>query len=110
MLRDRFGRFSSLKKELPRLSSQAISYDPVANIRHFPIPMRRFGLNPYQEPLYRIVFAPSRRYLVCGEWPDGSNCAHWVIKHKNLGNLWIMEKWIPGERYAGCTKEQWNES
>jgi len=87
-----------------------LTYDPIAQLRHYPVSMRKYGLNPYGEPLYRIVFAPSRRYLVCGEWPDGSNCAHWIVKHKNLGNLWIMEKWIPGERYAGCSREVWNQN
>lgn len=85
-----------------------LTYDPVAQIRHYPISMRRFGLNPHGDPLYRIVYAPSRRYLVCGEWPDGSNCAHWIVKHKNLGDVWIMEKWISGEQYAGCSREAWN--
>jgi hypothetical protein len=85
-----------------------LSYDPVANLRHYPIAMRRFGLTPQSEPLYRIVFAPSRRYLVVGEWPDGSDCAHWVVKHKNVGNVWIMERWLPAEQYAKCTREQWD--
>lgn len=87
-----------------------LTYDPVAQLRHYPISMRRFGLNPYGEPLYRIVFAPSRRYLVVGEWPDGSNCAQWTPLYRQLGNIWVMEKWRSGEEFAKCTKEQWNES
>jgi len=80
------------------------------NLNHFPVlgGMARYGLTPYGDPLYRIVFAPSRRYLVCGEWPDGSDCARWVVKHKNVGNVWIMERWLPAEQYARCTREQWD--
>lgn len=70
--------------------------------------MARFGLNPHGEPLYRIIFAPSRRYLVVGEWPDGSNCAQWCKLYPELGDIWVMEKWLPAEKFAKCTREQWN--
>lgn len=85
-----------------------LTYDPLAQLRHYPTSMRRFGLNPFGEPEFRIVFAPSRRYLVCGEWPDGSNYAQWVVKHKNLKNVWIMERWVSAETYAGCSPDAWN--
>ncbi len=85
-----------------------LAYDPLANLQHYPTAVRRFGLNPFGEPEFRIVFAPSRRYLVCGEWPDGSNRAQWVVKHKNLGNVWIMERWVSAEQYAGCSPDNWN--
>ena len=85
-----------------------LTYDPVASLQYYPASMARFGQNPYSEPLYRIVFAPSRRYLVVGEWPDGANCAQWVIKHKNLGNIWIMERWRSAEDYTKCSREHWN--
>jgi hypothetical protein len=78
-----------------------LSYDPVTAIRHFPMAMGRFGTNPYNETLYRIVWAPSRRYLVYGEWPDGSVCARWQIKEKQAGDHWILEKWQSAEEYAG---------
>lgn len=87
-----------------------LTYDPVSSLQHYPASggMRRYGVNPYGEPIYRIVFAPSRRYLVVGEWPDGSNCAQWVVKHRNVGNLWIMERWLPAEQFAKCSREEWN--
>lgn len=85
-----------------------MNYDPVTSLRHYPVAMRRFGLNPHGEPMYRVVFAPSRRYLVVGEWTDGSNCAHYVIKHKNVGPVWIMERWLPAEQYAKCSREHWD--
>ena len=87
-----------------------LEYDPISGLRHYPLPMARFGLTPHGDALYRIVFAPSRRYLVVGEWPDGSNCAHWIVKHKNVGNVWIMERWLPAEQYTKCSREHWDQN
>jgi hypothetical protein len=87
-----------------------LDYDPIASLRHFPIMggMKRFGQAPMGDAMYRVVFAPSRRYLVVGEWPDGSNCAQWVPKHKNLGNVWILERWRPAEEICPLGKEYWD--
>ncbi len=96
-----------------------LTYDPVAGLRHYPLSLERFGKNPYGGALYRIVFAPSRRYLVCGEWPDGSNKASYARKypqlcaHRENGtevgiDHWIMERWLPAEEYAKCSKEYWD--
>lgn len=87
-----------------------LDYDPAASLQHYPLPggYLRFGTNPYGDALYRVVFAPSRRYLVVGEWPDGSNCARWVPKYKHLGNVWILEKWRSGEDLHAPGKEDWN--
>lgn len=85
-----------------------LTYDPATSLRHYPLPMRRFGSNPYGEALYRIVFAPTRRYLVCGEWPDGSNKASYARKYPEVGDQWIMERWLPAAEYAKCTKDFWD--
>jgi hypothetical protein len=85
-----------------------LTYDPVANLTHWPMPMARFGLNPHGQPRYRIVLADSRRYLVCGEWPDGSNCAQWTVKHKNYLGYWILEQWKPAEYFCPGGKEVWD--
>ena len=78
------------------------------SLRHFPLPMLRFGVNHLGTPLYRIVFAPTRRYLVCGAWQDGSTKALWCKKHGPLGDRWIMERWLAAEEYAKCSKETWD--
>jgi hypothetical protein len=86
-----------------------LTYDPVANLTSYPgLNMRRFGVNPYNEPLYRIVFASSRRHLVYGTWPDGSQKASWVRKYFQVGDQWIMERWLAPQEYARMSKEQWN--
>ncbi len=83
---------------------------PQENLRHYPIQMARFGQNPYAQNLYRIVFAPSRRYLVYGQWPDGSRKATWLPKYPEVGDSWVLERWLTPFEYARCTPEQWNET
>lgn len=85
-----------------------LSRDPQSTLRHYPTPMERYGKNPYQENLYRIVFAPSRLYIVHGTWPDGATCARWVPLYRALGDIWVMEKWRPAEEFAACSREQWD--
>jgi hypothetical protein len=92
------------------------AYDPKTSLNHYPgVSLVRFGQNPYGENLYRIVSAHSRRYLVVGEWPDGSVGGQWVVKHKNLGTMWIMERWLSvqeiaeGKEGGCCTRETWDE-
>lgn len=90
------------------------TYDPVSSLRHYPISLERFGKNPHGQPMFRIVFAPSRRHLVCGQWPDGANCARWVEKYflgreRSERDVWIMERWISAEEFTGGkTPAQWN--
>lgn len=85
-----------------------LKYDPIADIRHWPTSLRKYGLTPHGDPLYRIVFAPSRRYLVCGEWPDGSNCAQWVPLYRAMGDIWVMEKWRSPEEFHFKGKQHWD--
>jgi len=70
--------------------------------------MARFGQNPYGDNLYRIVFAPSRRYLVYGEWPNGERKATWLPKYPEVGDSWVLERWLTPFEYARCTPEEWN--
>jgi len=70
--------------------------------------MARFGKNHYGENLYRIVFAPSRRYLVYGEWSSGERKAQWLPKYPEVGNAWVLERWLTPFEYARCTPEEWN--
>ena len=95
-----------------------LDYDPVTSIQKFPgVAMSKFGMNPYGEPTYRIVFAKSLRELICGQWGDGYNGARWVVKHeeytrrfdKMLGqwigkDCWILEQWQPPQ----VSREVWD--
>lgn len=62
----------------------------------WPMDCKRFGLNPEGEPLYRVVFAPSVFKLVFGQFSDGYVGARPRKTYPQLGNTWILEKWISG--------------
>jgi hypothetical protein len=85
-----------------------LAYDPISDLRYWPMPLQRFGQNPYGAQLYRIVFAPSRRELTFGDWGDGVKRANWTLKYPAAGNTWVMERWVPAEYYR-CSKENWPE-
>jgi hypothetical protein len=87
-----------------------LDFDPKTSIMHWPTPMAKYGKNPHGENMYRVVFAPSRRYLVYGEWADGSRQASYVPKYSYIGNSWILERWMTPFQFARCTPQQWNES
>ena len=82
----------------------SLSYDPAKNLRLYPMSLRRFGLNPYQDALYRIVFAPSRRNLAGNE-----TGFHWGETYYGRSEQWIMEKWVSAWDFAKCTRETWDE-
>jgi hypothetical protein len=94
-----------------------LDYDPVTSVQHFPMDMSRFGKTPYGGALYRIVFAKSRRELICGVWPDGSNCAQWLVKYEQFTrrfdrisgkwigkDCWVLEQWMPPQ----VSREIWD--
>lgn len=88
-----------------------IEYDAKTSLQHFPaMSMAKYGLNPYQENRYRVVFAPSRRHLVFGEWPDGSQCAHWVKSYPDAGNHWVLEGWRSALEIEPRGKEYWERN
>lgn len=84
-----------------------LTYDEKTSVQHYPLSMARFGLNPYGEHLYRLVHGSSRRYLVAGEWPDGSVGAKWVIKYKQHQRDWVLEKWRSAEEICPEGKDWW---
>jgi hypothetical protein len=67
--------------------------DAAPQIQHYPMPMKRFGMNPYGEPRYRIVLAPSVTQLVGGQWPDGSRGYRWSVPLSYRDKNWILESW-----------------
>ena len=96
-----------------------LDYDPKTSLNHFPVSggMKRFGVNPHGEPMFRVVFAPSRRYLVVSE----SEGAKWLPKYRGLiseekasgrtithSNVWIMERWLSAIEYHKFGREDWD--
>ena len=80
-----------------------LDYDPVKNLSLYPIPMERFGKNPYGENLWRVVWAPSRRVLA----GDDSGF-HWVHAYRQAGPVWILEKWVDPFTFCQMTREKWD--
>ena len=86
----------------------SFEYDPATDLRHWPTPMKRFGVNPYGENLYRIVLTTSRRHLVGGCWPDGEVAYHWVQKYRMVKAAWILERWNSPLEFTRMSKTQWD--
>jgi hypothetical protein len=83
-----------------------LDYDPIAGLQHYPTSMRRFGLTQFNEPLYRIVFGPSRRFLNVRDWDDtGIPYGKWRRMYRHMGNIWIMERWRSAEEWKA---DQWD--
>lgn len=87
-------------------------------------------MNPYRKPLYRLVWGPSRYYMVGGAWEDRGErtpatntelflegkdttvekvvCEYrWIQKYP--APRWILEKWLTSFQYGG-SRENWNIS
>ncbi len=46
----------------------------LTKLQTFPtIPMKRFGTNLFEEPIFRIVWSDSRTDLAGGKWPENLN-------------------------------------
>lgn len=91
-------------------------YDPKTSIQIFPMSMGRFGLNPWGEPMYRIVLAESRCFLVNGKKRgDGAIRAQWMPLYPHIVDefgrpegQWIIEKWLDAFTFTGMTPTRWN--
>lgn len=66
----------------------------------WPTSMARFGSVPNGrlkgDSIYRIVFAPTVRKLVFGQFPDGYTGARCRQSYGYIGQKWILEKWTSG--------------
>lgn len=63
---------------------------------HWPTSMVRFGKSPNGKNLFRVVFAPSVKKRVFGQFPDGYVGARLRTTYPQLGDVWILEKWLSG--------------
>lgn len=81
----------------------SLEHDSEVAVQHYPIPMRRFGLNPFGEPRYRIVLTQSVMHLVGGEWPDGTRAYRSVPRYREVRAGWILEAWD----WARMPKAEW---
>jgi hypothetical protein len=67
--------------------------------------LRKFGVNPYGQPNFRIVWAPSRTRILGGFWEDNGHHEYRRVLRYGTTPRWILERWRPGSMYG--TPEQW---
>ena len=78
-------------------------------------PMLCYGTIPGrpEEPLYRIVFAPTVQYLVGGNYtnPETGTVEFTGYmprpRYDYIGDKWIMEKWVSAKDFTGETEAQY---
>ena len=57
---------------------------------------------------FRLIYAPSRRVILMLD--RGATTVQFYLTVEPLPNpnVWILEKWMPVDRYTHLTKEEWN--
>lgn len=66
----------------------------------------RFGMNPYGEPRFRIVWGPARRCVAGGLWEkDGNVIAYKLAPKYGKVPKWVLERWRPPSAFG--TPELW---
>src|SRR5277367_1256639 len=76
----------------------------------YPKSMRGYGLNPYDEPIWRVVYAPSVKKIVGGRFADGFMGYRARPAYRHVGDYWVVEKWISAVDLTGKTESQYAET
>lgn len=78
-------------------------------LTHYPMPMAGFGLNPYAQPMWRIVYADSVKRLVGGRWADGAEEYRLAKAYTgpHCKGKWVLESWISAQEHTGCTAQEY---
>lgn len=64
------------------------------------------GKNPYDWPLYRVVWSESRYYLLGGQWGDTGKVEYRWAPYYAGRKEWVLEKWLSPEEFGG-SEAQW---
>jgi hypothetical protein len=70
--------------------------------------LRRFGLNPYGQPIFRCIWGPSATKIVGGYWMDSGTSEYRVTKRYGDDPKWILERWQPASEIG--TPQSWDAS
>lgn len=68
--------------------------------------LAKFGRNPYGEPNFRVIWAPSRTRIIGGFWEDIAHHEYRRVPKYGLSPRWILERWRPAGMYG--TPEAWD--
>jgi hypothetical protein len=72
---------------------------------HQTVGLEKFGLNPYGQPNFRVVWAPSRTRIIGGFWEDTAQHEYRRKPKYGVSPRWILERWRPAAMYG--TPEAW---
>ena len=67
--------------------------------------LEKFGLNPYGQPNFRVVWAPSRTRIIGGFWEDIAHHEYRRLPKYGVSPRWILERWRPASMYG--TPQAW---
>lgn len=63
-------------------------------------PLEKFGLNPYGQPNFRVVWGPSRQRIIGGYWEDNQKSEYRARVKYSLDPKWVLERWRPASIYG----------
>lgn len=73
-------------------------------VSHWPTKLSHFGKNPYGEPIFRVVWSDSRKYMLGGLWDGVTSEYRWVPKYPDFHG-WVLERWLSPGEYAGSRQQ-----
>jgi hypothetical protein len=62
--------------------------------------LRQFGVNPWGESIFRVVWAPRRITLYGGYWWDNGLFEYRFVPRYSRKKCWMLERWIPARHFA----------
>ncbi len=68
--------------------------------------LKKFGLNPYGGPNFRIIWGPSRTRIMGGFWEDRAVHEYRLVSKYGLTPRWILERWRSSTIYG--TPDSWH--
>lgn len=74
-----------------------------------PIDLKRHGINPYGEPIFRVVWADTRKSKVICKGKVHILPRYQHGEEANAKGHWVLEKWGPPEVIVAMTREKYNE-
>ena len=73
----------------------------------FPPQMRKYGLNDFGEPEYRVIWSDSRIRTIYAE--DGAHHVLHYVLNPDIAASWVLERWISGATFGG-RPEDWGKN
>lgn len=69
--------------------------------------LAKYGTNPFGEPMFRVVWLPSRCYLNGGYWETTQEFTYKRVPKYGINeHKWVLEKWLPASQYG--SPEWWD--